>query len=242
MVVGCANDAGQPFVIVGGQAVNLWAERYRAHEPRLDAFRPFTSKDLDLVGTTAEARRVAAESGWEFVPPAPDAFVMQAKLRRGELLVEFLRPAPTLFPPVAARLTPQGAPGVAAPRPLPVRVLSPEELLLNKVALATDVPQEGVPGDGIAPRQDVRHVAMLALILPRYLEDVLAAITPATDAARRDATQPIVALLAGLKRSGSGRRFEAAHPGTLPWGGLLPAVVRALPFDAVHQRCLAELA
>ena len=231
------DEANQPFVIVGGQAVNLWAERYRPREPRLDAFLPFTSKDLDLVGSTAAARRTAAVVGWQFVPPAADAFVMQGKLRHGELLVEFLRPeGADLFPPGRVEAPVAG-------QTLTLRVLAPPVLLMKKVALATDVPQAGVE-DEIAPRQDVRHVQMLALLFAHYLQDTVldAAAVGATPAARRDAMQPLVALLAGIKRSGSGRRFEAAYPGVLPWGGLLPAAVRLLPFDDVHQRCLAELA
>ncbi len=228
---------GRPFTIVGGQAVNYWAERYLAREPALGVFRPFTSKDLDLVGTTDEARQVAAATDWKFLPPAPDAFVMQAKLRRGVLLVEFLRPdGLDLFSPDQAEFR------VGAPHgTVLVRVLNPAELLMKKVALAVDVPQDGV-GEEIAPRQDVRHAQMLARVIPHYLGELLAALPDANPSQRTAAVQPLVALLAGVRRSGSGRRFESTYPGALPWGGLLPAVVRALPFDAVHQRCLAELA
>ena len=42
------NDAGQPFVIVGGHAANFWAEFYSEREPRLRTALPFTSKDLDV--------------------------------------------------------------------------------------------------------------------------------------------------------------------------------------------------
>ncbi len=51
---------GRPFVIVGGQAANIWAAYYLPREPRLQAHFPFTSKDLDLVGTKDDAVRVAA--------------------------------------------------------------------------------------------------------------------------------------------------------------------------------------
>lgn len=231
------DGAGRPFTIVGGQAVNYWAERYVVREPALGVFRPFTSKDLDLVGTTADARQAAAATDWEFVPPDADAFVMQAKLRRGGLLVEFLRPdGLDLFSPDQAEFRVGAPPGTVL-----VRVLNPAELLMKKVALAVDVPQDGVEGE-IAPRQDVRHAQMLARVLPHYLSELLAVLSGVDPAGQVAAVQPLVALLAGLKRSGSGRRFEATYPGTLPWGGLLPTVVRALPFDAVHQRCLAELA
>lgn len=35
-------------LIVGGQAVNLWAEIYSPSEPELGPFAPFTSKDADI--------------------------------------------------------------------------------------------------------------------------------------------------------------------------------------------------
>ena len=42
-------DPAHPL-IVGGQAVNLWAEIYAASEPTLHQFEPFTSKDADIHG------------------------------------------------------------------------------------------------------------------------------------------------------------------------------------------------
>ena len=55
---------GQPFIIVGGQAANFWAAYYLPREPRLEAHFPFTSKDLDLIGTKTDAERVAAAIHW----------------------------------------------------------------------------------------------------------------------------------------------------------------------------------
>ena len=153
--------------------------------------------------------------------------------------MEFLRPdGLDLFSPDQAEFMVGAPPGTVS-----VRVLNPAELLMKKVALAVDVPLDGVEGE-IAPRQDVRHARMLARVIPPpYLGELLAALPGAAPSEQAAAVQPLVALLAGLKRSGSGRRFEATYPGALPWGAkLLPAAVRALPFDAVHQRCVAELA
>jgi hypothetical protein len=36
--------AGQPYLLIGGQAVNYWAERYLAVEPQLEKLQPFTSE------------------------------------------------------------------------------------------------------------------------------------------------------------------------------------------------------
>ncbi len=47
--------------IVGGQAVNLWAEIYGATNSSLDEYRPFLSKDADLFGerSAIEAHPIA---------------------------------------------------------------------------------------------------------------------------------------------------------------------------------------
>ena len=35
---------GRPFLLIGGQAVNYWAERYRSIEPSLELFQPEGAK------------------------------------------------------------------------------------------------------------------------------------------------------------------------------------------------------
>ena len=42
--------AGQPYLLIGGQAVNYWAERYLVTEPQLEPLQPFTSEDIDFKG------------------------------------------------------------------------------------------------------------------------------------------------------------------------------------------------
>jgi len=50
-------DDGKPFIVVGGHAVNYWAKLYLPREPRLRSHLPFTSKDLDVIGSEASAWR-----------------------------------------------------------------------------------------------------------------------------------------------------------------------------------------
>ena len=56
-------DPSYPL-IVGGQAVNLWAEIYASSEPTLQQFEPFTSKDADIHGDRALAEILHRRSGW----------------------------------------------------------------------------------------------------------------------------------------------------------------------------------
>ena len=41
-------DEGTGLLLVGGQAVNLWAERYQIEEPEILRYQPFTSRDADF--------------------------------------------------------------------------------------------------------------------------------------------------------------------------------------------------
>lgn len=228
------NASGEPYVLVGGQAVNFWADAYQKEERRLEEFRPFLSKDLDLLATTADGQRIAAEIGWEFVPPEPEAENVQGKLRQGLLLVELLKEQGRGLLPPERRVLPQPAPAL----PVSLRLISPELLLVSKVALAVTVPQDGSVPD-IAVRQDLRHAMMLALVVPYYLAEVLAQLPD--EAARTSTMQPILAILASVRRGRMGRSFEERHPGVLRWGTLLPPSVRELPFDPVYRHCLEQL-
>jgi hypothetical protein len=50
------------IIIVGRQAVNFWADRYAPDKPELLAYRPFTSRDLDLLGSIADAYQLASKT------------------------------------------------------------------------------------------------------------------------------------------------------------------------------------
>jgi hypothetical protein len=52
---------GRPFLLIGGQAVNYWAERYRSIEPSLELFQPFTSEDIDFKGNRSDVELIAKQ-------------------------------------------------------------------------------------------------------------------------------------------------------------------------------------
>lgn len=52
-----------PIVLVGGQAVNFWAELYLNRAPALAAQAPYTSKDIDFCGPPGAVRECAARLG-----------------------------------------------------------------------------------------------------------------------------------------------------------------------------------
>jgi hypothetical protein len=51
------------LLVVGGQALNFWADRYSSRVPELRARAPFTSKDVDFFGTAADVRSIAKALG-----------------------------------------------------------------------------------------------------------------------------------------------------------------------------------
>jgi hypothetical protein len=68
--------AGQPYVLIGGQAVNYWAERYSPAEPELESLQPFTSQDIDFKGNRDDVQRIAEQL--ESSPNYPSKVAMTA--------------------------------------------------------------------------------------------------------------------------------------------------------------------
>lgn len=89
-------DPAHPL-IVGGQAVNLWAEIFALSEPEIRQFEPFTSKDADIQGNRELAEILCRRSGWScrfFDEPRQSAVAILTKSATAttpELKVEVLR-------------------------------------------------------------------------------------------------------------------------------------------------------
>jgi hypothetical protein len=67
---------GQPYVLIGGQAVNYWGEHYLSAEPGLEKLRPFTSEDIDFKGGHADVQRIARQL--DLTPSYPPKVQMTA--------------------------------------------------------------------------------------------------------------------------------------------------------------------
>jgi hypothetical protein len=67
---------GQPYVLIGGQAVNYWAEHYLSANPQLEKLQPFTSEDIDFKGGSADVQRIARQL--ELAPGYPSKVQMTA--------------------------------------------------------------------------------------------------------------------------------------------------------------------
>jgi hypothetical protein len=235
------DSAGCPFIIVGGQAANFWAALYLPREPRLHQHLPLTSKDLDLIGTKEDATRVAQTIKWHLSPPpvggGPVAAVLSSEAEGKGLTAEFLSEIKGVSHDTIAQYARDNL--LRAPEggaPVPVRVLDPVMLLAGKIRNAVDIEQDRPD----RPRQDLKHVAMLGLCVPHFLEELRARAID--EPARLEVCRKYLAMLASLKNTYSGRRFEAEHPGTLHWAELIPESIRQMPLDDDTRRSLGQLA
>jgi len=58
-------EEGTGLILIGGQAVNLWAELYRAREPTILEYLPFTSRDADFY---RRAQKLKLPPNWKELP------------------------------------------------------------------------------------------------------------------------------------------------------------------------------
>jgi len=154
----------EPLLLVGGQAINLWALHY---EERTRELAPFVSRDVDVLGdreTLAQLGNVAGTKPQFFPlrPPGNEIGVVIAHDRQGiPLLIEVLR---YVHGVTNEQLQEPVYTFAIGERQVRVRVPGPVALLQAKIANVADLKQEG--------RQDARHVLILARILPGYLQDL----------------------------------------------------------------------
>lgn len=154
-------------LIVGGQAVNLWADLYAPEVPALEEFRPFVSKDADIYGTRALAEQLARRAGWEMsFDPRRDS-VVSAILRHdrtpGEhpLSIEVLSQVNGLTEADLAASTVIEIGGGRERYRVPAPTVLLKAKLYNLASLVfTDRPQ------------DLKHARMLCEIVPHYLNEL----------------------------------------------------------------------
>lgn len=156
--------AGQPYVLIGGQAVNYWAERYLTAEPELGKWQPFTSEDIDFKGGRDDVQRIARQLALPPIYPpkvAMTALSGSIPLQIGDLKsnIEVVRRIPGI---------PTGieTPAIQAEwEGHTIRVLDPISLLACKLELAATVAQER--------RHDVEHLRILVPCVRAFLGELL---------------------------------------------------------------------
>ena len=156
--------AGQPYILIGGQAVNYWAERYLALEPQLEPLKPFTSEDIDFKGGHADVQRIARQL--ELNPSYPPKVQMTALVgtipfQIGGLKanIEIVRRVPGVSGSVDELAVQSEWDGKT------IRVLDPISLLACKLELAATVSQKN--------RHDLEHLKILLPCVRAFLGEFL---------------------------------------------------------------------
>ena len=204
------NHAGVPYVLIGGQAVNYWAEHYLAAEPELRKQVPFTSGDIDFRGNRVDVRHIAGQLGLPAVFPDPVSLTALAgaipfKIGTQPSNIEIVR----LIPGVSTATVDDLAIG-AELSGQQIRVLDPISLLHCKMNLALTVSQND--------RQDVPHLRILILCVRGFLRDALQTV----EAGHAPAKGWLGAVNRLMKLAKSTQGRQAARKFSLRWLEILP--------------------
>jgi len=201
--------AGKPYLLIGGQAVNYWAERYLVSEPQLATLRPFTSADIDFKGNTDDVRRIAQQLALK--PGYPPKVAMTALAGVIPLLIggqpsniEVVRRVPGVSSTVddLAIETQLGA--------NIIRVLDPVSLLASKLELVATVPQAG--------RNDVPHLRILVPCVRAFLAELLQQVESGEIPAR----SWLFTANHALKLTGDQRAEKIGNRHQINWREILP--------------------
>jgi hypothetical protein len=197
-------------VLIGGQAVNYWAERYLGTEPGLKKHLPFTSADIDFCGNRNDVQHIAGQL--KLAPAFPPKVAMTGlagtiPLRIGDehTNIEIVRSVPGvpagMVDALAIEMEWNGK---------TVRVLDPISLLICKIELALTVSQ--------AKRQDIEHLNILLHCVRGFLREMLLEVGKVNVPAK--AWLGAVNRLAKLSKSTHGRK--AAKKFGIEWREILP--------------------
>jgi hypothetical protein len=198
------------IVVVAGQAVNFWADRYLADEPKLAALRPFTSRDLDLLGDIANAQRIAEEVHAKLERPrkgAASPLLANINVATGGVIraVQFLRSVRGV---THEEITKNAVPFIRGQ--VTVYFADPITTLQAKLHNLVELSQQG--------RNDAKHVEILRLCVPLFLRAQLAAADK-TDAAAKQSLRSIQRVLE-LSESAIARRIPTERQ--FDWRTLIP--------------------
>lgn len=200
---------GQPYVLIGGQAVNYWAEHYLSAEPQLEKLQPFTSEDIDFKGSRADVQRIARQL--ELSPSYPPKVAMTAlagtiPFQIGDLksTIEIVRRIPGISDSV-------NTPAIQAEwNGKTIRVLDPISLLACKLELAASVAQE--------QRRDVAHLRILLPCVRAFLHELLQQV----DLGRLPAKYWLKLTNQVLKLTTNARARKIADKHQVNWLDILP--------------------
>lgn len=186
--------------MIGGQALNIWAERYYENSDELAYYGPYTSKDLDYFGQAAAAEKLAGLIGGKVLVPqsddhTPESARVEATIDGHLVEVDFLThvkgvPDDRLQQSAADLIfqvkTPEGLGELKVP------IMHPFHCLTSRVANVIELHRR----DDTAKRQ----LEAAPLVLREYINEMLASNR------HSDATNTLQALFQYLRSDPNGRK------------------------------------
>jgi hypothetical protein len=214
---------GQPYLLIGGQAVNYWAEYYLHTDPQLEKLKPFTSEDIDFKGCIDDVQRIARQLA--LTPVYPPKVQMTAlagtiPFQIGGLKsnIEIVRRIPGVSGSVDTLAIQAEWNGKI------IRVLDPISLLACKLELVASVPQE--------KRRDVTHLKILVPCVRAFLTEFLQRVEHGEIPARHwlGAANQV------LKLTNGHRARKSAEQHKINWLEILPLTAIAKSRDEKIKR------
>jgi hypothetical protein len=157
------------LILVGGQAVNFWSARYYQDNEQWDTLRPFTSEDIDFLGSKQDVQNISTFLGGEIFindsfDASPNAGVVLVKHQGEQLRIDVLA---TLFglDEQAVIDNPYEFIGERELEGVKLKVIDPVSALEGKLACLFGLPQEG--------RQDLKHTRLCVKVLNAFLKEHL---------------------------------------------------------------------
>lgn len=162
-------NASQDHFLIGGQAVNFWAEYFDrfGHSHELKSLRPFTSKDCDVwlggglwkeLKETERSRLILGSS------PADGQLGVLTLRSNPPLLIDMMSSVFGFSPSENQQLKDRAHVFNG------VKVIDPISLLRCKCHCLVHLDQ--------ADRQDAHHVRVMSLVIPQYLSGLIALAEP----------------------------------------------------------------
>lgn len=209
-------EAEIDLVIVGGQAVNLWAVQYYQPLPEWDQLQPFASVDLDFYGGRVEAVQCSEVLSGQLTlaknfDPSPNAGVVVVNWQNRSFRIDILSSVYGLNDTeiVSTALLFVGSGALAG---VELKVLHPLLCLESKLKCLRGLDQTA--------RQDEKHVRLSILILRAFLTSQLS-------------TQPVRSLLNLIERIADNLWTDT---GLNAWYEYGIEVEAAIPISAIQEQ------
>jgi hypothetical protein len=151
-------------VIIGGQAVNLWAEKFQKDESFWRELGPYTSYDLAVLGDQTDVLKCSRELDAEPFFPKPNENTANSgkivtQIKGQEFEIDFLSTPSGLSPAEVREL----ARSITFEDEITLKVLHPIHCVESKTVNLMTMPQDA------GERQDLKHLRLSIAILRQYL-------------------------------------------------------------------------